>query len=83
MGLWIHLLYNPFQIQIKRNLLQVTVFCGFPFISWVNNPEVIEFFKFLNPQIKLPDRKILSTEILSNVVKDIKIMFKDNLHFPF
>ena len=49
----------------------------------VNNPEVIEFFKFLNPQIKLPDRKILSTEILSDVVKDIKIMFKDNLHFPF
>ena len=83
MGLWIHLLYDSFQIQIKRNLLQVTVFCGFPFISWVNNPEVIEFFKFLNPQIKLPDRKTLSTEILSDVVKDIKIMFKDNLHFPF
>ena len=83
MGLWIHLLYDSFQIQIKRNLLQVTVFCGFPFIPWVNNPEVIEFFKFLNPQIKLPDRKILSTEILSDVVKNIKIMFKDNLHFPF
>ncbi|CAB5370126.1 unnamed protein product [Rhizophagus irregularis] len=40
--------------------------------------EVIELFKFLNPQIKLPDRKTLSNEILDEAVKefDIKILEK-------
>jgi hypothetical protein len=51
-------------------LLRVTISCGFP-LSWVNNPEVIELFKFLNPCIKLPDRKTLSCEILSDAVKDL------------
>ena len=48
-------------------------------LSWVNNSEVIELFKFLNPQIKLPDRKTLSTEILSDVVKDFDNMMKEKL----
>ena len=43
------------------------------------NPEVIELFKFLNPQIKLPDKKTLSTEILSDVVKDFNAMMLEKL----
>lgn len=64
--------------KFHLHLLQVTISCGFP-LSWVNNPEVIELFKFLNPQIKLPDRKTLSTEILSDVVKDFDAMMLEKL----
>jgi len=58
--------------------LQITVSCGFP-LSWVNNPEVIELFKFLNPQIKLPNRKTLLTEILGDIVKDFDAMMLEKL----
>ncbi|RHZ45780.1 hypothetical protein Glove_650g3 [Diversispora epigaea] len=51
-------------------ILRVTISCGFA-LSWVNNPEVIELFKFLNPLIKLPDRKILSDKILHEAVTDL------------
>src|SRR2546423_1597834 len=51
-------------------LLRVTISCGFP-LSWVNNSEVDELFKFLNPEIKLPDRKTLSGDILSDAIKDL------------
>jgi hypothetical protein len=64
-------LSNADKKKFHFHLLQITVSCGFP-LSWVNNPEVIELFKFLNPQIKLPDRKTLSTEILGDVVKDFE-----------
>ena len=64
--------------KFHLHLLQVTISCGFP-LSWINNPEVIELFKFLNPQIKLPDRKTLSTEILSDVVKDFNTTMLEKL----
>jgi len=60
------------------HLLQVTISCGFP-LSWLNNPEVVELFKFLNPQIKLPDRKTLSNEILDNAVKEFDIKMLERL----
>ncbi len=58
--------------------MQITISYGFS-LSWVNNLEVIELFKFLNLQIKLPDRKTLSTEILGNVVKDFDTMMLEKL----
>lgn len=64
--------------KFHMHLLQITVSCGFP-LSWVNNPEVIELFKFLNPHIKLPDRKTLSTEILSDVVKEFDTTMLEKL----
>ncbi|RHZ81561.1 hypothetical protein Glove_118g2 [Diversispora epigaea] len=51
-------------------ILRVTISCGFA-LSWVNNPEVIELFKFLNPLIKLPNRKTLSDKILHEAVTDL------------
>ena len=59
-------------------MLQVTISCGFP-LSWVNNPEAIELFKFLNPQIKLPDRKTLSNEILGNAIKEFDVKMLEKL----
>ncbi|RHZ86047.1 hypothetical protein Glove_55g22 [Diversispora epigaea] len=63
------------QIFIDRKkfnllILRVTISCGFA-LSWINNPEVIELFKFLNPLIKLPDRKTLSDKILHEAVTDL------------
>ncbi|CAB4429163.1 unnamed protein product [Rhizophagus irregularis] len=39
-------------------LLRLTVSCGWA-LSWVNNPEAKELFDFLNPFLKLPDRRVL------------------------
>jgi hypothetical protein len=64
--------------KFNLHLLQVTISCGFP-LSWVNNPEVIELFRFLNPQIKLPDRKTLSNEILDDAVKEFDINMLEKL----
>lgn len=40
-------------------------------LSWINRSKVIELFKFLNPLIKLPNRKILSDNILYKAVTDL------------
>uniref|UniRef100_U9TGN1 DUF659 domain-containing protein n=1 Tax=Rhizophagus irregularis (strain DAOM 181602 / DAOM 197198 / MUCL 43194) TaxID=747089 RepID=U9TGN1_RHIID len=66
------------KIKFHMHLLQVTISCGFS-LSWINNPEVIELFKFLNPQIKLPDRKTLSNEILDEAVKEFDIKMLEKL----
>jgi hypothetical protein len=51
-------------------LLRVTISCGIS-LAWTNNLEVIELFRFLNPNIKLPDRKTLSNKILHEATKDL------------
>ncbi|RHZ73615.1 hypothetical protein Glove_230g119 [Diversispora epigaea] len=51
-------------------ILRVTISCGFA-LSWVNNSEVIELFKFLNSLIKLSNRKTLSDKILHEAVTDL------------
>ncbi|GBC16218.2 hypothetical protein RIR_jg32060.t1 [Rhizophagus irregularis DAOM 181602=DAOM 197198] len=66
------------KIKFHMHLLQVTISCGFS-LSWINNLEVIELFKFLNPQIKLPDRKTLSNEILDEAVKEFDIKMLEKL----
>jgi len=62
-------------------LLRLTVSSGWA-LSWVNNPEAIELFKFLNPLIKLPDRHILGCDILKQTVADadkvMEIALKDD-----
>ena len=74
----VRFLLNSDKKKFYFHLLQIIVSCGF-LLSWVNNPEVIELFKFLNSQIKLPNRKTLSTEILGNVVKDFDAMMLEKL----
>ena len=39
-------------------------------MHWVNNPETRELFELLNPFLKLPDRKTLGGDILTNAVSD-------------
>jgi hypothetical protein len=73
-------LSNTDKEKFNFHLLQVTISCGFS-LSWVNNPEVIELFKFLNPQIKLPDRKTLSNEILNDAAKEFDARTLEKLVF--
>jgi len=53
---------RPFSSSDKKKfyllLLRITISCGFS-LSWINNKEVIEFFRFLRSQIKLQDRKTI------------------------
>ena len=49
-------------------LLRLTVSCGWA-LSWVKNPEAKELFNFLNPLIKLPDRRELGGKILTKAVE--------------
>src|SRR6185369_5613159 len=50
-------------------LLRLTVSCGWA-LQWVNNPEAIELFEFLNPLLKLPDRRVLGGRILNEATHD-------------
>jgi hypothetical protein len=49
-------------------LLRLTVSCGWA-LSWVKNSEAKELFNFLNPLIKLPDRRELGGKILTKAVE--------------
>jgi hypothetical protein len=50
-------------------LIRLTVSCGWA-LHWVNKPEAKELFEFLNPYLKLPDRKLLGGKILKNAVSE-------------
>lgn len=50
-------------------LFRLTVSCRWA-LSWVNNSEAKELFDFLNPFLKLPDRRVLGGDILKQVVDD-------------
>jgi hypothetical protein len=50
-------------------LLQLTVSCGWA-LSWVNKPEAKQLFDFLNPFLKLPDRRLLGEKILKKAVEN-------------
>ena len=39
-------------------------------MQWINNPEAKELFEFLNPFLKLPDRRNLGGQILTNAVSE-------------
>ena len=45
------------------------VSCGWA-LHWVNKPEAKELFEFLNPYLKLPDRKLLGGKILQDAVSE-------------
>ncbi|CAG8515122.1 3158_t:CDS:2 [Scutellospora calospora] len=55
--------------KFKILLLRLTVSCKWAF-NWVNKPEAQELFEFLNPHLKLPDRRTLSGQILETAVSE-------------
>jgi len=50
---------------LEDHLLRITVSNGFAF-KWIESEEVKSLFRWLNPNIRLPNRKALSGRILDN-----------------
>ena len=50
-------------------LLRLTLSCGLP-LHWINKPKTEELFNFLNPFLKLPDRRTFSDRILKEAVNE-------------
>ncbi|CAG8645427.1 8513_t:CDS:2, partial [Diversispora eburnea] len=53
-------------------------------LHWINKPEVVELFQFLNSHLKLPDHHLLGSNILSDAVKEsnntmIKVFQEDSI----
>ncbi|RHZ82237.1 hypothetical protein Glove_110g32 [Diversispora epigaea] len=59
-------------------LLQLSLSCGWAF-NWINKPETEELFTFLNPFLKLPDRRLLGGRILNEAVNDSNSWMIKNL----
>ncbi|CAG8552295.1 3128_t:CDS:2, partial [Scutellospora calospora] len=68
--------------QFNKLLLKMTVSCEWS-LSWINNPEARECFKFLNLLLVLPDCRTLGDQILNEIVndanKEIETVLKKNL----
>lgn len=56
----------------------MTVANGWAF-HWVNNPSTLEFFNWLNPKLKLPDRKQLAGPILNKAIENIENLRREKL----
>jgi len=67
-------LVRPLSKQDKEKfyilLIRLTVSCGWA-LQWVNNPEAKELFEFLNPFLKLPDRRYFGDNILKDAVAEV------------
>ena len=74
-------LSNEDKKKFQILLIRLTVSCGWA-LHWVNKPEAKELFEFLNPFLKLPDRKTLGGEILKDAVsveeEAMKIALKED-----
>jgi hypothetical protein len=59
------------QENLEFQLAQALFSAGVPF-TFVDNPLVIQFFKYLRPSFKLPNRKKLANELLNDVYDEVK-----------
>jgi hypothetical protein len=60
-------------------LIRLTVSNGWAF-QWINDPVTRAFFHWLNPKLKLPDRKQLSGSILDKAIEHIENIHKEKLN---
>ena len=60
-------------------LIRMTVSNGWAF-QWINNPSTHAFFYWLNPKLKLPDRKQLAGSILNDAIKNIENVRKEKIN---
>ena len=60
-------------------LIRMTVANGWAF-QWINNSSTHALFNWLNPHLKLPDRKQLAGSILDKAIENIENARKDKLN---
>lgn len=58
------------QTEFESKLLRATVSANWP-LQTVENPEVLELFHFLRPNLELPSRWVLSNRVLTQGVSDV------------
>jgi len=73
LGDWSQELQVNFETQIAR----LTASAGLP-LSWVDNPEWIDFIHQFLPAAKSPSRKVLMTRLIPHLVKDYRQVAKDS-----
>ncbi|CAG8465618.1 3017_t:CDS:1, partial [Funneliformis caledonium] len=66
------------QESLEFLLAQALYSAGVPF-TFVDNPFVIQFFKYLRPSFKLPNRKKIANELLDEVYEDVKIQADEQI----
>ncbi|CAG8775658.1 5227_t:CDS:1, partial [Funneliformis caledonium] len=59
-------------------LAQALYLAEIPF-TFVDNPFVIQFFKYLQPSFKLPNRKKIANELLDKVYENVKIQADEQI----
>jgi hypothetical protein len=60
-------------------LIRMTVSNGWSF-QWINNPSTHSLFHWLNPKLRLPDRKQLAGPILDQAIKNIEQSRQEKLN---
>ena len=60
-------------------LIRMMVSNGWAF-QWINDPSTRAFFHWLNPKLKLPDRKQLAGSILDQAIENIENLHKEKLN---
>ena len=70
---WSEELQIRFEIQIAR----LTAAAGLP-LSWVDNPEWIDFIHIFLPAAKSPSRKVLTTRLIPGVVEEYSRIAKES-----
>ncbi|KAF7322734.1 hypothetical protein HMN09_00052300 [Mycena chlorophos] len=67
------------QSKFETRIARITASVGFP-LSWVENPEVIEFFQLFLPGAVLPTRGVLTRRLLANTLKTLQDAVWKPLH---
>jgi len=59
------------QAAFENRLARLTAYAGLP-LSWVDNPEWIEFCDEFLPAAKLPSRKVLTVRVIPKIVEQLR-----------
>jgi Protein of unknown function (DUF 659)/hAT family C-terminal dimerisation region len=66
------------QETLEFLLAQALFSAGVPF-SFVENPYVIQFFNYLRPSFKLPNRRKIADELLNEVYEEVKVQADEQI----
>ncbi|KAF9782368.1 hypothetical protein BJ322DRAFT_1010247 [Thelephora terrestris] len=70
-GVWL----PEFQRKFEERIARLTVSAGMP-LSWVDNPEWIDFINDFVPSARSPSRKVLTNRLIPMVAKSYRDMAK-------
>lgn len=66
------------QVRFEERILRLTASAGFP-LSWVENPEWLNFCTEFIPQAKSPSRKVLTQRLLPRTLAQLQTQAKERV----